>query len=220
MKKISLIVNIIFFICSVSTIINAQTIKLGVGGGLTHIIGPEGFTKETTEYGLGYSTEYNLGATIKIDLPLIPLTPRLIILYHSFNGSGNYSPILTKSLAPDPTVENSQSILSIGAGAQFGLIPIPTGIDPYFSLDLFLNKFGDFKQNFSDAQATPFPDINNPGGSRFGLQVGIGAEISIIPMINLDVSGGYNWFNIIGKEDGEETLSAATLDLFFIFNLN
>jgi hypothetical protein len=56
------------------------------------------------------------------------------------------------------------------------------------------------------------------GNSRVGLQLGIGTEVTIIPLINLDVFAGYNWFNLTGKEDGEETISAFVLDLFLMFN--
>ena len=220
MKKIKLTASIILFTCFISTIISAQTFKVGVGGGLTQILGPDSYTNETSKLGSGYSTEFNFGLTGKLDLPLIPLTPRVIILYHSLNGSGSYPLVAKKSLSSNPSVEYSQSILSFGVGAQFGILPIPLGIDPYLSLDLFLNKYGDSKRTFSDELFVPISSNQISGGSRFGLQVGVGAEITIIPTVNLDVSAGYNLFNIIGKKDAEETLSAATLDLFFIFNLN
>jgi len=36
------------------------------------------------------------------------------------------------------------------------------------------------------------------GSSRVGLQLGVGTEVTIIPLINLDVFAGYNWFNLKG----------------------
>jgi hypothetical protein len=50
------------------------------------------------------------------------------------------------------------------------------------------------------------------------LQFGAGAEVSILPTINLDVFAGYNLFNIIGKDEGEETISAINLDIYLMFS--
>ena len=53
---------------------------------------------------------------------------------------------------------------------------------------------------------------------RFGGGIGVGTEVTIIPLINLDLYLSYKMFNLTGKEDGEETISAVTLDAFIIFN--
>ncbi|MCH7516954.1 MAG: hypothetical protein IIB08_07520, partial [Bacteroidetes bacterium] len=83
--------------------------------------------------------------------------------------------------------------------------------DPYLFLDLTLNNFGDLK-------TVNGYEPKSSGSSRFGLQLGIGTEVTIVPFINLDVFAGYGWFNLTGKEDGEDTVTAFTLDLFIIFN--
>ncbi len=56
------------------------------------------------------------------------------------------------------------------------------------------------------------------GFNRFGGGIGLGTEVTIIPLINLDFYLSYKMFNLTGKEDGEETISAVTLDAFIIFN--
>jgi hypothetical protein len=190
---------------------NAQLVKLGAGGGITQITGPEGLTNDVSEGGAGYSTEWNVGGLVKVDLPLIPITPRGFILYHSLSGSGEYSPELFKSAQAEGDLEISQSVLEIGVGAQYNFIPAPLGFDPYLALDLSLNSFGKTKINDNEVDGS---DV-----SRFGGGIGIGSEITLIPMINLDLYLSYKILNLTGKEEGEETVGAVTLDLFVILNL-
>jgi len=202
MKKITIILFSVFFILSINTKVQAQLFKIGAGGGLTNVSGPDSWTKDISEGGKGYSSEYNYGIIAKVGLPVFPLTPRGFVLFHKFNGSG---------IPPSETeeVEISQSITSVGLGVQYGFIPVPAGFDPYISLDATFNNFGDFK--ISDV-------VLSEGASRVGLQLGLGTEVTIIPLINLDVFAGYNWFNLTGKEDGEKTISAFVLDVFLMFN--
>ncbi len=197
MKKITIILFSVFFILSINTKVQAQLVSIGVGGGLTQVLGPDNYTDDLPN-GLGFSSEYNIGLIAKVGLPVIPITPRGFILYHTLNS--NFE-----------AIENSQSITSVGLGIQYGFIPIPAGFDPYLSLDVTFNNFGDF-------EGTLPADLLAVNGSRTGLQLGIGTEVTIIPMINVDVFAGYNWFNLTGKEDGEETVSAFVLDLFLMFN--
>ncbi|MGB5529197.1 MAG: hypothetical protein WBQ32_04435, partial [Ignavibacteriaceae bacterium] len=74
---------ILFVFTSIST---AQLVKVGVGGGITQVTAPDSLTNKVAEGGLGYSTEWNLGLVGKVDLPLIPITPRAFITYHMITG--------------------------------------------------------------------------------------------------------------------------------------
>ncbi len=198
MKKITIILFSVFFILSINTKVQAQLISIGAGGGLTQILSPDYYKNDISNDGLGFTSEYNLGIIAKVGLPVIPITPRGFILYHTLEGNSN-------------AIENSQSITSVGLGVQYGFIPVPAGFDPYLSLDATFNNFGDFKGTLPS-------DLIAINGSRVGLQLGVGTEVTIIPLINLDVFAGYNWFNLTGKEDGEETISAFVLDVFLMFN--
>ena len=197
MKKITIVLFSVFFILSINTKVQAQLVSIGAGGGLTQILSPDYYKNDIPD-GLGFSSGYNLGIIAKVGLPVIPITPRGFILYHTLEGNSN-------------AIENSQSITSVGLGVQYGFIPVPVGFDPYLSLDITFNNFGDFKGTLPS-------DLIAINGSRVGLQLGVGTEVTIIPLINLDVFAGYNWFNLTGKEDGEETVSAFVLDLFLMFN--
>ena len=151
---------------------------------------------------------------VKLGLPLVPITPRAFILYHTLNGSEDLVDPLEKGTSINSTnIENSQSILSVGLGVQYGFIPVPVGVDPYLAIDLLYNKFGEFKQTTYGNEET------FDGESRFGLGLGVGAEISLIPVLNLDVLVSYQMMNLVGKEEGESSLSTITLDAFLLFSL-
>jgi len=210
MKKNYIISFAVMFLLLIPTFTSAQLIKIGAGGGITHVLAPDNLTKDVSEGGAGYSTEWNAGVIGKVDLPLIPFTPRAFILYHSLSGSGSTPPELFKVVQTEGEIENSQSIFEIGVGAQYNFIPAPLGFDPYIALDVSFNSFGKSKMN--DVE------IDGSDVSRFGGGIGVGTEISIIPVVNLDLYLSYKMFNLTGKEDGEETISAVTLDAFIIFN--
>jgi hypothetical protein len=210
MKRSIILTSLILIIFFLPASAFAQLVKIGVGGGITQILAPDAYTKEVPDGGLGFSTEWNAGIVGKVDLPLIPITPRAFLLYHSLSGSGSTPPELFKAVQAEGDLEISQSILEIGAGAQFNFIPTPLGFDPYIALDLSFNSFGKSKVNDVEIEGS---DV-----SRFGGGIGVGTEISIIPVVNLDLYLSYKMFNLIGKEDGEDTISAITLDAFIIFN--
>jgi len=206
------IATVIIFSVMLSFTANAQLFSFGVGGGLTNVVGAEHYTDNISEEGYGYSTEWNGGIIAKIGLPLIPITPRAFILYHTLNGSEDLVEPLGKGTAINSgNVESSQSILSVGLGIQYGFIPVPVGVDPYLAIDLLYNKFGEFKQTTFGNEET------FDGGSRFGLGLGVGAEISLIPVLNLDVLVSYQMMNLVGKDD-EPSLSTLTLDAFLLFS--
>jgi len=199
MKKISFVLFSVFLILFFNSIVPAQSVKVGVGGGLTNVQGPDSYTNDISQDGFGFSSEYNLGAIVKVDIPLIPITPRGFFLYHKLSSN-------------EDVAEFSQSISSLGLGLQYNFIPIPIALDPYLFLDLTYNNFGDFTETVNGIET------KSSGSSRYGLQLGIGTEVTIVPFINIDIFAGYGWFNLTGKDDGEETISAITLDVFIIFN--
>ena len=211
MKKFT-IATVIIFAVMLSSTANAQLFSIGVGGGLTNVLGSEDYTNKISEDGLGYSTEWNVGVIAKLGLPLVPIKSRAFILYHSLTGKGEgLWPAKVTSIS-STEIEYSQSILSVGLGVQYGFIPIPVGVDPYLAIDLLYNNFGEFKTNTWGYETT------KDGYSRLGLGFGVGAEISLIPVLNLDVLVSYQMMNLVGKEEGEPSLSTLTLDAFLLFS--
>jgi len=208
MKKITIAIAIIFAVM-LSFTVSAQSFNIGIGGGLTNVLGSEDYTNDISKDGLRYSTEWNGGVIAKLALPLIPITPRAFILYHSLNSSEDF----VDPLGIGTSINSySQSILSVGLGAQIGFIPVPAGFDPYFAIDLMYNSFGEFKQTTFGNEET------FDGESRFGLGLGVGAEMTIIPVLNIDLLVSYQMMNLVGKEEGEPSLSTLTLDAFLLFS--
>ena len=199
-KTVLITFLILFIFTSISS---AQFVKVGVGGGITQVLAPEGLTNKVSEDGLGYSTEWNIGLVGKVDIPLVPITPRAFIIDHMFSGKGTYE---------NKDIENSQTVLEYGAGAQYNFIPAPLGFDPYIALDLSFSNIGDLTKKV-DGVETKYSGI-----SRFGGGIGLGSEVTIVPVVNLDLYLCYKIFNLTGKKEGEDTISAVTLDAFITFN--
>ena len=200
LKSILLVLLLLFFLPNLTS---AQLIQLGAGGGLTQILAPEYYTNSVGDGGLGFTTEWNGGAIFKIGLPLLPITPRAYFLYHSLTGSGDLA-------TTNQSVEYTQSISEIGIGLQYNFVPLPAGFDPYIALDIAYNSFSALEINGNEVPDTKV--------SRFGGGIGLGTEITIIPIIDLDVYASYKMFNLAGKSDGEETVTAFTLDVFILFS--
>jgi hypothetical protein len=199
-KSLLLILLLMFFLPNLT---KAQLIQIGAGGGLTQILAPDTYTNSVGDNGLGFTTEWNAGAIFKIGLPLLPITPRAYFLYHSLTGSGDLA-------TTNQNVEYTQSISELGIGIQYNFVPLPAGFDPYIALDIAYNSFSALESN-----GTAIPDTKV---NRFGGGIGLGTEITIIPILDLDVYASYKMFNLAGKEDGEETVSALTLDVFILFS--
>ncbi len=194
MKKIMvlfLFVAISFFTFQT---IQAQSIDLGIGGGLTLVQSPTAYKDA------GFSTEYHIGIKGKLNFPLVPITPIGFIDYHFLSGTETFNML---------SVDTKQNILSIGVGGEFSLVPGP--ISPYIGLDFEYNNFGDFK--ISGAADTTL----NSSISRTGIGVGAGVMIKLIPLFNVDVSLKYQMLNLFGKESGEETIGIINLNAAIFF---
>jgi hypothetical protein len=180
---------------------SAQGLKFGIGGGLTSI----------SNSNSGYTTNagYHIGAKLKLEIPLVPITPVLFVTYHVLNGSYSYQGNYNGS------VNNTQKILSAGVGVEYKLIPGP--ISPYIAVDLGFNNIGEVKND-------PFPSgfiypgyAPLPSGSRTGIDIGAGAEISIPFFITFDISAKYNMLNAFGKSNGEGSINALILNASILF---
>ena len=213
MKKSGLPIAFVILFTLFSGLAVAQSFSIGVGGGLSQVVSPDTYTKNVGEGGLGYSTEWNLGLTAKLGLPLLPIKPRAIFMYQSLSGSGGAS-LLGKSLAEN-TVEYSQSIVTAGVGVQYNFVPVPVGPDPYIFLDVLYNNFGKLK-----IDPEPFVGYQSESASRSGLAIGLGTAVPLIPVLNLDLQVAYQMLNLVGKESGEKTIGIVTLDLFLMFGTN
>ena len=192
MKKIycTTILLVLFFLSGITM---AQGLKFGIGGGLTM------FSNGNSN--ANYNTGYHVGAKLKLEIPLVPITPVGYVNYHVLSSS--YS---SNGLSASAT----QKILSLGVGAEYSLLPGP--ISPYIAVDFGYNNFGEEKITTT---VGTFPNI--PSFSRTGLDIGAGAQIKIPFLITLDGSIKYNMMNLFGKTSGEQNLSAVIINVSVLF---
>ena len=168
--------------------ISAQSIKIGIGGGLSSVQSPDSYKD-----GAGFSSEYHVGLKGKLNFPLFPITPIGFVEYHFFRGQ------------TPAGADTKQNILSIGVGGEMSLLPGP--LSPYLGLDFEFN-------NFSDLEISGGTNLS--GNSRTGLGVGAGVMLTLLP-IDFDVSLKYQMLNLFGKEDGEETIGIINLNVAVFF---
>jgi opacity protein-like surface antigen len=195
MKKIAVILFVLAFI-GVNNV-QAQSFKLGVGGGVTMVQGYEVFDEADM------STGYHFGAKAKLGLPLLPIKFTGQVYYNTFSGS--------QDLGFGYSADYSSSLLILGAGAEYSLIPGP--ISPYLGADVFLSSFGKFKVE------SPIINGEDDGYSRMGLGLGAGLDFKLLPMFDIDAAVKYNMYNLVGKEDGEEDFNAVTVTVNFMFGI-
>lgn len=201
MKKIIVASITLLLIIFISTPSKAQLIKFGIGGGLTSLSGPDSLTKSISNGGLGFTSNYHFTVMVKFDIPLVPITPGIFIDYHYLKGSGTNNA---------GNISTEQNIFSIGVEGQYNILPLPL-VKPYAAIDIAYNHFGDLQ--VSEASAI----FTSSGYNRYGAAIGIGAVVTAIPSIDLDVSLKYNFMNLVGKNSGEGSINATTLNLILFF---
>jgi Outer membrane protein beta-barrel domain len=195
MKKITTILLAVLLSCLFIQNTKAQSIDLGIGGGLTFVQSPTSYTDLT-----GFSSEFHVGIKGKLNFPLIPITPIGFIDYHFLNGTES------TSLGDFNTKQN---ILTLGLGGELSLVPGP--LSPYVGLDFEFNKLGDY------TVTGPLGESKIGSVSRTGLGIDAGVMIKLIPLFNVDVSLKYQMLNLFGKESGEETIGIINLNAALFF---
>jgi hypothetical protein len=179
----------------------AQLIRLGVSAGLTDVTNPPFYTNNISDNGEAFKTNYNIGFQARLDVPLSPLTPIVFIDYYMLRGSGNIG---------GTDVTTKQNIWSVGVEAEYNILPLPV-VKPYISVEAAINNFGEL--------STGFISGNSFQGNitRYGGALGVGAVITILPVVDLDASLKYHLFNLIGKSSNEPGINALTIDVALIF---
>ncbi|MHB8579659.1 MAG: outer membrane beta-barrel protein [Ignavibacteriaceae bacterium] len=204
MKKVSLI--LFLFVLLFFQQVNAQLFKIGVGGGLLSLQSPALYKNDISltngnvdAYGL--NNNYHFGVEAKFNLPLFPITPVAFIDYHVFrgSGSGDYTGFQT-----------SLNMITIGAEAEYYFLPLPF-LRPYLSVNISENSFGKL-----EIQAPGGATLDSPSYSRIGGGAGIGAEVTITP-VNFDLYSQYNSYNLVGKNSGEQSVNAVSVNLMLLF---
>ena len=201
MKK-KLILPVLFaFIFLYTFTLKAQIIRMGIGGGLTTITSPSYYTDNISNGGFGFKDNYHLCVIAKLNLPLLPITPAIFIDYHYLNSSGQ---------SDSGSVSYTQKIFSIGAEGEWYFLPLPL-VKPYLLVNIAMNNFGELQKSVSNQL------YGQSSYTRYGAGIGVGAVLSVIPSMDLDISAKYHFMNLIGKKSNEEKINAFTLNLVLLF---
>lgn len=187
------ILTIVFFaVLFTSTGISQISVKVGAGGGYVTPSGDYGGTIQEfytgTKYGL--SSGYNFH--LKAKTAILSLAVKAEIDYSAFSNKEEWE--------PGKEEEVNQNILSFRVGPEFRfdipLSPITPYIDAYISLNTITGSFT-FK---SRPDGLPSSKQDMESATRIGAGFGGGAELSIGPMMFLDLGIHYNMVNLLGKE--------------------
>jgi hypothetical protein len=199
-KNIGLIFILsLFLLFSIN--VQAQSIRLGLGGGLTSLTSPNYYTDNISNGAYGFKGNYHFGLIAKLNIPLLPITPAVFIDYHYLNSSGKFD---------SAEVSYSQRIFSIGIEGEWDFLSLPV-VKPYLLVNVALNNFGELNATTSNQI------FGQPSFTRYGAGFGIGTVLSVIPSMDLDLSAKYNFMNLVGKKSGEGSINAFTLNLLILF---
>lgn len=179
----------------------AQSLSLGVTGGITTVQSPDAYTNDISDGGYGFGSSPHYGLKAKLGLPLLPLTVTGQLVYSNLSGE-------------EGGIEMDQGLLIMGAGIEWGILPIPGPVNPYVAFDLFYSNFGELTSKVGSVENSV------EGFSRTGIGIGAGVELTILPKIDLEASAKYNFNNLIGKVDGEDNINTINISASVLLNLN
>lgn len=187
MKKIAMLLVVMLV---ASGVVYSQAFKVtSVGGylGVHGLLGPTGATEVVSKggAGMGFGPFIGVGGKVKASMasmPKIEWTGR--VGYDIFQGKGG---------TPEKT--NTEGLLGIGLGAQYGLKPMMMGskeVKPYVAGELQINMF---MPSFDGYTVTPTKNT----GTRVGLGLGGGVDYPLSGKMSLDVGLKLSIANLIGK---------------------
>jgi len=200
MKKLLFI--LVMALISIS--LSAQSLRIGAGGGLTQNLNKTNLLADVVTGGeLTFGSDYHYGIKAKVGIPLLPLT---------VVGSWFYNTLKSSSDIAGNTYEVNGNFSTLGLGAEMSFIPGP--IKPYLAADLLYTTFGEQKAISNGNTLSTAGKMN-----RWGLGIGAGLELGFIPKLDIDVMAKYQLNNLMGKDDGEESINTINLSVLVMFNL-
>jgi len=170
----------------------------GIGGGISTIQSPDSYTDDPG--GIGLSAGYNIVIKLKFDIPSFPIIPVGFITYYHFSSDESRQ------------IKSTLSVSSIGAGGEYKIIHGP--LSPYIASDIAYN-IGNWEFNMGNIE-TGTPDVST-FNTRIGVAVGIGAELTMLPLVGVDASIKYHLVNWIGQDNNEELVKVLSYNLIVLF---
>jgi opacity protein-like surface antigen len=184
-------VSLTMLILFVSTNSYSQ-VTLQLGGGLGYISPTGDYSGSTVDFyngtKYGMSSGFNYHAKARVGLLGFNLFG--IIEYSTVSGEGESEP-------GQGQVENSHSIFSIKAGPEFNISPPLSPIGFYIDGFVAVNTFSGTVK-FQGVAQVPSGEYDLESATRFGVGVGGGVLLDLIPIVTFDVGVHYNLYNVFG----------------------
>lgn len=191
--------HVFYLIVLFLTVSHAQSLRLGFSYGI-HKTNDISFSLDKTNYSVGLESDKHYGIKLKLGLPAINLSAYM----NKFNNESNETINGIRN-----RVEYNYWVM--GIGAEMTVIPGPVNV--YLAGDFLMTTSGETKivnafNNFTESRDT-----------KFGIGIGAGVDIKILPMFDLDVTAKYNMNNLINKESGEKNLNTFSITATVLFSL-
>lgn len=225
-------VKVIFLMCFIfSYSIFSQSISIGLGSGINFISGDNYYTNNlgrlgiyeningttTNLEGMGLKNELQFQLGGKYSFDNSPFSLISFFNYSPMRGSDQilvYDFVRMSEVPRDVTAK--MDIWSFQAGVNYSLNFY--AIKPFITALLSANYFDDFYIEFSEPDyKSEYRSYKN--GMRYGYSVGVGIAYNISSILNLEISGNYNDFNILHSRNGEELLNSFNVLAMFYYKL-
>lgn len=172
---------------------SSSQVTMKLGGGIGLMSPASDFSGSTLEYynGSRYGLPSGLNIHGKAKLGLLGLNLTGEIDYSTLRNTGNSEP-------GQGTVDISQKILSLKVGPEFRLSLPALPVTPYIGGHLALNRFSG-ETAFQGVAKVPSATYSVKDATRFGVGFSVGTEMSVGPLLSLDLNISYNFMNVSGK---------------------
>ena len=177
-----------------------QSIKVGIGGGLTALTGDNSYTAENAA---NLSSGIQYGGKLVVGLPLLPI---------QFFANAYLNPLESEYTdeVTNITLKNETEFLSAGIGAEMTLLPGP--LQPYILGELLYTSFGETTTTVEGFD----PVVEEADENGLGIGLGAGLYFKLLPIIDLDLSAHYNMNTLLS--DGE-TMNSTHIRLNILISI-
>jgi opacity protein-like surface antigen len=227
--KILLLLICLLGPCFVS--VQAQSIYLSIGGAFSSVNPTSNYTfiyhndaspwPGRFEQAIGQKSDigFTITSGIEFQLPSAPISLTAGISYAQLYGRTDsvraYPPPWYSIMYITGELETRSNLLTIRTGATWQILR--SQIAPYVSLELLYNIFGDTRLSIHNPYSTTEAVVD--GNTRFGLSVGAGLRVSILPSIDASAGANYSLNNLVTPDTREEhkNMLSITASLYFKF---
>jgi hypothetical protein len=180
----------------------AQSLQVGVGGGLTVLTNEEA-TTSFADGGFGLGTGYNYGAKLKVGIPLLPFNVTAGAFWH---------PLKSEEEVVDLKYSFDQTLSNYSLGVEMVLFPGP--LKPYLSAELLQTTFGEATYKIDEVGDEKYDSF-----TRQGFALGVGATFTLLPIIDVDLAAKYQMNKMFGKKDEEDNYNSFVVTATVYFDV-